>query len=616
MKLFFLKIQTALALGIPNVFRVIKYRFSLKLRLNQACRLQTSEPKGPFFNCVESLYQQPLTGLSIFQSTLLFSRWPIVQSKAPPAWHTNPLNGKLSPLFKNDWWLIPDFDKEIGDIKVIWELSRMNWVLAFAQHASNGKKIHLERLNLWLADWCAKNTPFKGPNWKCGQEASIRVLNIALAALIMKQVHSATPSLIQLIRMHLQRIETTLLYAISQDNNHGTSEASALFIGGTWLSLVGDQNGDRWAKLGRYWLENRAKKLIGSAGSFSQYSLNYHRLMLDTFSIVEVWRRYLNLPAFSNLWLNRMIAATEWLRHMVNPFNGDGPNLGANDGARILNLSNTKYRDFRPSVQLAMILFTDKMAYQRSNYKNNNLYWLNILSPKALAKPIGNYIADDGGFAILRRRNIMTMLRYPRFRFRPSQADTLHLDLWVQSMNILRDGGTYSYNTENRWLDYFGGVESHNTIQFDDREQMPRLGRFLFGSWLKTKQLIPLQETESLTSFGVSYLDGLGVYHCRNIILQNTKLRVTDEVRGSHRNAVLRWRLMPGEWRLKKTLNGGQLKIMEPLFFTLNISANVPITRIEIVQGWESRHYLEKTPLPVLELEIEQAGTLISDMAW
>ena len=55
---------------------------------------------------------------------------------------------------------------------------------------------------------------------------------------------------------------------------------------------------------------------------------------------------------------------------------------------------------------------------------------------------------------------------------------------------------------------------------------------------------------------------------------------------------------------------------MEPLFFTLNISANVPITRIEIVQGWESRHYLEKTPLPVLELEIEQAGTLISDMAW
>ena len=32
-------------------------------------------------------------------------------------------------------------------------------------------------------------------------------------------------------------------------------------------------------------------QLIGRDGSFSQYSLNYHRLMLDTFCIVEIWRQ-------------------------------------------------------------------------------------------------------------------------------------------------------------------------------------------------------------------------------------------------------------------------------------------------------------------------------------
>jgi hypothetical protein len=28
------------------------------------------------------------------------------------------------------------------------------------------------------------------------------------------------------------------------------------------------------------------------------------------------------------------------------------------------------------------------------------------------------------------------------------------------------------------------------------------------------------------------------------------------------------------------------------------------IQRLEITEGWESRYYLEKTPLPVLEVEI------------
>ena len=38
-----------------------------------------------------------------------------------------------------------------------------------------------------------------------------------------------------------------------------------------------------WADIGRIWLEDRALRLIGRHGSFSQSSLNYHRLMLDTF---------------------------------------------------------------------------------------------------------------------------------------------------------------------------------------------------------------------------------------------------------------------------------------------------------------------------------------------
>ena len=99
----------------------------------------------------------------------------------------------------------------------------------------------------------------------------------------------------------------------------------------------------------------------------------------------------------------------------------------------------------------------------------------------------------------------MAMLRYPRFRYRPGHADALHLDLWLGDRNILRDGGTYSYNAERKWLNYFSGTQSHNTMQFDDLDQMPRLGRFLFGDWLKTSSLEGTRQEGGATNFGAGH---------------------------------------------------------------------------------------------------------------
>jgi hypothetical protein len=61
------------------------------------------------------------------------------------------------------------------------------------------------------------------------------------------------------------------------------------------------------------------------------------------------------------------------------------------------------------------------------------------------------------------------LLRYPRFRFRPSQADALQVDLWLGGINHPRDAGSYRYNTGEEAIRSFGGTAGHNTIQFDDR---------------------------------------------------------------------------------------------------------------------------------------------------
>ena len=149
----------------------------------------------------------------------------------------------------------------------------------------------LEKMNAWVADWSMHNPPFLGPNWKCGQEASIRVLHCAVGLIVLGQDARPEQGMIDLVVSHLRRIEATLSYALAQQNNHGTSEAAALFIGGSLLESY-NENGSRWMALGRQVLEERAGYLFEEDGSFSQYSVNYHRLALDTYSLVEAWRRH------------------------------------------------------------------------------------------------------------------------------------------------------------------------------------------------------------------------------------------------------------------------------------------------------------------------------------
>jgi hypothetical protein len=487
-----------------------------------------------------------------------------------------------------------------------------------AQRAANGDTAELVRLNSWLSDWVHKNPTFFGPNWRCGQEASIRVMHLAAAAMVLHQTSPSTPDIFMFLRAHLARISATFSYALSQDNNHGVLEAVGLFVGAEWIiAEENDAQARSWARQGRRWMEERALRLIAEDGSFSMYSVAYHREFLDALSFAETWRRRLNLPSFSTSFMDRTAKAAIWLKAFTHQGTGDAPNIGANDGTRLFQFADTPYRDFRPSVQLACVLFCGSKAYDPGPW-DVALHWLQIHLPAARLPFEKSKQFDDGGFVILRCsvEDAQVFIRYPRFKFRPGQADLLHVDLWVGGENILRDAGSYGYQTDVCWLEYFGGTASHNTVQFDGRDQMPRLSRFLLGDWLKSSSLKPLQSSTQVKQFAVGYKDGRGARHHREVSLHKGRLQVVDQVQGFTNKAVLRWRLQPGDWRLVPSPEGLELVLGSEGVVTLCVSATVPILRCELVQGWESRHYLEKTPVPVLEVEVQQSGTLTTEVHW
>jgi len=91
-------------------------------------------------------------------------------------WVTNPSNGYVYPSNLH-WSKINDYDNKSGDIKYVWEKSRFSFLYDLIRDEKiNGNK-HGDFVLLQIADWIDANPINQGPNWKCSQEISIRVLN-------------------------------------------------------------------------------------------------------------------------------------------------------------------------------------------------------------------------------------------------------------------------------------------------------------------------------------------------------------------------------------------------------------------------------------------------------
>lgn len=591
------KATTALNLGLTNLARVITYRLGVKSGINPVTRLEATLPSGAFFANtdlpVDASLSEPL-------SLKAFGYIPYHLEEDKPNWFYSPLTQKVFKDVETVWYKIPDFDDGVGDIKGVWEASRFDWLIKFVEYEhrhQDGKA--LITLDSWLNDWCEKNPAYLGPNWKCGQEASIRVMHLITALIGLDKLDSISDNLLSLIEIHLKRIAPTLSYAIAQDNNHGTSEAVALYIGGAVLNKMkpSKQYLD-WQHLGEKWLSNRANKLIMKDGGFSQYSVNYHRVMLDSYCLAEIVRRQLQLTAFPKKVYQRLSKATDWLYVLVQD-NGDAPNLGANDGAKLLPIGKSDYRDFRPTVQLASTLFNRYSYYKDTGSYDESLSFFRIqkLSNKKVALPNKSQFFASSGLMTSGNQKFFICFKIPKFKFRPSQCDALHLDLWFKGENVLRDGGTYSYNTSTEDLGYYSGVKSHNTVQFDNHLQMPRLSRFLFASWLK-----PLTVKYRKNKLSSSYKDEWNCRHSRSIKVQKKQVIVTDDVQGFKDHAVLRWRLIPDQWVLQENvLTNGKI--------ALEINSKSALD-IRMVEGEESRYYYQKTSLPVLEIRVIEPTTI------
>lgn len=605
-----IKAKTYLRLGLSSLKDVGLYRIGLKSKLHPVLRIKPIPQRdGDYFAATSRQLDEGISTNVWADRPWAFGQPAGKPNKMPPNWHANIFTGETLGNNTAAWYKQVTFSEKIGDIKTVWEASRFDWALSFAQCAVTGDASALARLNAWINDWKLSNPAYVGPNWMCGQEASFRVAHLAAASIILGHGSTLTPALESFLYNHLIRISPTIAYARGQDNNHATSEAMALFIGGTWLKTAGSSHtirkaGEKYAKLGRDLMEERTAKLIFDDGGFSQYSFVYHRLMLDSLSLTELWRRILEEASFSERFYARARSAAQWLAHFTNPENGDVPNMGSNDGAWLLPVGSGEFRDFRPSCAMASSLFCEETFFGETQSACQLMTFFGLSLPSSIAPQASNepVLFDQSSLVSLFAEQTRLVMRLPGCKFRPHHSDALHLDVWHNGKCLLQDAGTYSYANEG-W-DYFPSTAAHNSIEFDQRDQMPRLSRFLYGAWLERGEV-----SINKCGFSANYIDSWGAKHLRSVKMENPhRIIVEDHVEGYFETAILRWRLRDVPYTHSTSSQHTASVRQESL--TLDITADIPLIEQCVSKHPTSLYFLRQQKIPVLEIKITHSGCI------
>lgn len=174
-------------------------------------------------------------------------------------------------------------------------------------------------------------------------------------------------------------------------------------------------------------------------------------------------------------------------------------------------------------------------------------------------------------------------------------------------MNIVRDAGTYSYNIDSRWMTYFPGTQAHSTVEFDDRDQMVRVSRFLYGNWLQVNHVSPIKMTTEGVAWSVGYKDFMGAQHRREVLVSEHKVIIKDQMKGFQERAVVRWRLNPVQWTLDDYFCSSDIA-------GIRVSSTCSDPKVEMTTGYESRCYYKKFPLPVLTIEVNEECEVVTEI--
>ncbi|MDD2922973.1 MAG: heparinase II/III family protein [Anaerolineales bacterium] len=499
-----------------------------------------------------------------------------------------------------------------GDIKLIWEPARFGWafVLGRAYHIAQDHK-YAETFWKYFEIFSASNPADVGAHWMNGQEVALRLIAFVWALRVFPSAKEQKTRLVESIAHHASRVALTLAYARSQNNNHLVTESAALYTAGLLLK------NRTWRALGWRRLNDALQSQISGYGEYIQHSVNYHRVMLQT----ALWINFIKRDVFPANTIQALSRSSHWLFSMLDTATGHTPNFGSNDGALILPLSVSDFRDYRPTVQAAARAFL-KTNLPAGAWDEMSL-WLNLPANERVINS-EDYLIDN-----IHGKNSWAHLRASAFKSRLAHADQLHLDLWRRGLNIAQDAGTYMYNAEPPWDNPLTATRVHNTVTIDGQDQTTRAGKFMALDWVNAYSKNIIATDENILSCARAHYRLRSVKHERTVAAyRDERWVIRDEMtvyKNQKRVFRLHWLLPDYEWKIENREFGFEIRLKSPQGWITLVVNSAPKTEaasfslvrageliygqrdVKPYEGWVSQTYGQKSPALSLAVEVESS---------
>jgi hypothetical protein len=557
----------------------------------------------------------------------------------PPNWNRDPLTRVDAPLSFGKMINYRD-ESVVGNIKYLWEINRHAELVTLAQawHLS-GERRYADGCQALLESWFVQCPYPLGVNWTSGLEVAIRLVNWSFAWHLLGGDRSplfATAAgvafrhrWLDMIFRHVHFIAGHKSYH-SSANNHLLGELLGLVVGCLTWPLW--KEAKQWGAEAHGEFEREALLQNASDGVNREQAVWYHHEVVDMMLIAGLLARA-NGQDFSPSFWGRLEAMMDFISSLMD-VRGGVPTWGDADDAIIVRLCpHPDVSVYRSLLATGATLFHRPDFKYKAGYFDEKSRWLlgdaaasvferlpavRLEGPIKNSFPSGGYYVLGTDFETADEVRIVAdagPLGYLSIAAH-GHADALSFTLTAGGEAILIDPGTYVYQGERKWRDYFRGTSAHNTLRVDSCDQSVSGGTFL---WTRhARAACELFETSSDVDRFVASHDGYlhlsdPVQHRRELVFDKGKrvLDVRDEVRCRSTHLVeMFWHFSErcdinlGNGFALVTAAGRQLRFEWPQDVTVELVRG----RDSPPLGWISQSFHEKRPSYTIVVTRKTAG--------
>lgn len=423
--------------------------------------------------------------------------------KIYPVDFSNGINWNITFNKDNSWPLIfsPNVDfrqaENLGDIRFNFELNRHQLLTTLSAAFFISKDIkYLKSLQEYFYSFIENNPFMYGVSWISSMEVAIRAFSWMFSLSLIKaciEVTEVSPHLTEDMEWGIKN-QINFVYnhysLYSSANNHLIVESALVGIAGILF------NNDRWLNSGIKIISREIEKQVTSDGVDREQALHYQAFVMEAISLFILLLKKNDIK-YPNIIDKKLEKMNDFICDISNVI-GNPPDLGDNDEGCIFNILNKdeKFNYYGYVLKLGELInnkdylngeksFSDTLFIR--NFKFHNMY--------KYKKNIGLITYKQGGYSVFRYENGINerllifdhgFLGYKTLCAH-GHADALSLNLSVDGEFVITDPGTYIYNIERNFRDYFRKTINHNTIEIDGMDQSEIKGSFLWGRKAKVK---------------------------------------------------------------------------------------------------------------------------------